>query len=165
MHINIRYLRYIEIVTISTVWNMSERCKNIFYRILYELVFPSRDFDPYLHNNTNVKHCHCLIFFKLYPLWKAVRNISKMGGVQTFSVANTIFWDKTEVSKLRYNYLHHHQRDNETEFVVESGKRIFMIYTTKENNVNTSSKFMWPWHTYTLHRKNQVAAFVVFIYQ
>ena len=41
-------------------------------------------------------------------------------------------WDKTEVSKLRYNHLHHHQRDNVTKFVVESGKRIFMIYTTKE---------------------------------
>ena len=137
-----------------TMWNISEWCKNIFYRILHELVFPSGDFNPYLHNNTNIKHCHCLIFFKVYPLWKSRAQYLKDGrSTNIFCSKHDFSWDKTEVSKLRYNHLHHHQKDNVTKFVVESGKRIFMIYTTKENNVNTSLKFMWPWHTYTLSHK------------
>ena len=104
-----------------------------------------------------------IVWFSLSTMKGSAQYLKDGRSTNIFCNKHDFSWDKTEVSKLRYNHLHHHQRDNVTKFVVESGKRIFMIYTTKENNVNTSSKFMWPWHTYTLHRKNQVAAFVVFI--
>ena len=131
-------------------YEMYKNCIDIFSYFLFAL----KASDPYLHNNTNIKHCHCLIFFKVYPLWKSRAQYLKDGrSTNIFCNKHDFSWDKTEVSKLRYNHLHHHQRDNVTKFVVESGKRIFMIYTTKENNVNTSLKFMWPWHTYTLRHK------------